>query len=110
MRGRRAAAATLVLATLALASAGATTRPHPGSPPKRLPAGAGRAIAERGCLLCHSAMLITQQAKDSAGWSKTVLLMEKWGAPVTPTEHDTLLRWLVKTLGPRKRAAAGHGA
>jgi cytochrome c5 len=69
-----------------------------------LPAGEGRAIAERSCLMCHSAMLISQQAKDSTGWSKTVTLMEKWGAPVTAAEHDTLLRWLVGSLGPRRRS------
>lgn len=68
-----------------------------------LPAGEGHDIAERSCLMCHSAMLISQQAKDSTGWSKTVTLMEKWGAPVTPAEHDTLMRWLVGTLGPRRR-------
>ena len=34
-----------------------------------LPDSAGRGIAERWCLLCHSAMLIMQQAKDStADW------------------------------------------
>jgi len=101
MRARRRAVAILLLGA-ALASAQGATRPRLGSAPK-LPAGSGRMIAERSCLMCHSAMLITQQAKDSAGWNRTLVQMEKWGAPVTPAEHDTLLKWFVRTLGPRKR-------
>jgi len=66
-----------------------------------LPDSVGRAIAQRWCLLCHSAMLITQQAKDSAGWEKTLAQMEKWGVAVTPEERDTLRAYLVQSFGPR---------
>ena len=70
---------------------------------ERLETEGRREIAERSCVLCHSSMLITQQAKDSTGWAKTVALMEKWGAPVPPAQHDTLLAYLVRHLGPRPR-------
>lgn len=67
----------------------------------RLPDGDGRAIAERACVLCHSGMLITQQGKDSTGWAKTLTLMQKWGAPFSAGERDTLQAWLSARLGPR---------
>jgi cytochrome c5 len=66
-----------------------------------LPDSAGRVIAERWCQLCHSAMLITQQAKDSTAWEKTLGQMEKWGVTVTPEERDSLRLYLVQNFGPR---------
>lgn len=79
----------------------------PDSVPKKLayattlPDSVGRGIAERWCLLCHSAMLITQQAKDSTGWEKTLAQMENWGVAVTPEERDTLRAYLVQSFGAR---------
>ena len=72
--------------------------------PATLPAGAGKAIAERSCIFCHSAMLITQQAKDSTGWEKSLATMEKWGAPLTPADHDSLRGYLLAHFGPRSAA------
>jgi hypothetical protein len=66
-----------------------------------LPDSLGRGIAQRWCLQCHSAMLITQQAKDSAAWEKTLGQMEKWGVAVTPEERDTLRVYLLQNFGPR---------
>jgi len=74
-----------------------------------LPDSAGRGIAERWCLVCHSAMLITQQAKDSTAWEKTLGQMEKWGVTVTPEERDSLRLYLVQNFGPRV-APAPRGA
>jgi hypothetical protein len=68
---------------------------------KTLPDSVGRGIAERSCLPCHSAMLITQQAKDSTAWEKTLAQMEKWGVLVTPEERDSLRLYLVQNFGPR---------
>ena len=67
------------------------------------PAGAGREIADRACLMCHSAALTTQQAKDSTGWEKTLGQMQKWGVVLTPAEHDTLRQFLVIHFGPRPK-------
>jgi len=81
--------------------AGAETVPTKLAYRNTLPDSAGRGIAERWCLLCHSAMLITQQAKDSTAWEKTLGQMEKWGVTVTPEERDSLRLYLVQNFGPR---------
>jgi len=65
------------------------------------PVGDGRAIAQRACLICHSASLVTQQAKDSTGWEKTLGQMEKWGVKLKPAEHDSLRSYLLGHFGPR---------
>jgi len=51
-------------------------------------------------------MLVTQQAKDSTGWEKTLGQMEKWGVKLSPAEHDTLRGYLLAHYGPRKLPAA----
>ena len=106
---RRAAAAALVLASAAFAAL--TSLPgdsrsagNRAAYPDTFPAGTGRAIAERACLFCHSPMLVTQQAKDSTGWEKTLATMVKWGTPMTPAEHDTLRGYLLTHFGPRTPA------
>jgi cytochrome c5 len=106
---RRAAAVALVLASVALAAL--TSLPgdsrsagNRAAYPDTFPAGPGRAIAERSCLFCHSPMLVTQQAKDSTGWEKSLATMEKWGAPVAAAEHDTLRGYLLAHFGPRMPA------
>ena len=71
--------------------------------PMRFPDGPGRAVAQRSCLICHSAMLITQQHKDSTGWEKTVHQMEAWGVKVTPPERDSLMLYLRSSFGPREK-------
>lgn len=106
---RRSFAVGLVLVAVALATLAGVrgnTSPAPRRAPypDAYPDGPGRAIAERSCLVCHSAMLVTQQAKDSTGWEKTLATMEKWGAPVTPAEHDTLRTYLLAAFGRRAPA------
>jgi len=103
---RRVAAVALVLAPLAiaaLASGPAVSRPPVlrAAYPDSFPAGAGKAIAERSCLFCHSAMLVTQQAKDSTGWEKTLTTMKNWGSPISSSERDTLRGYLLARFGPR---------
>ena len=90
----------------ALAAAAAASRPAGGPQrqpayPAKLAAGEGSELAESHCLMCHSAMLITQQAKDSTGWEKTLTQMEKWGVTVTPEERDTLRAYLMRSFGRR---------
>ena len=87
-------------------AAAPAVRARAASSPASFPAGTGRAIADRACSLCHSPMLVTQQAKDSTGWEKTLALMEKWGAPATRAEHDTLRRYLLAHFGPRASPVA----
>jgi cytochrome c5 len=68
-----------------------------------LPVGPGQQLAEGACLICHSAMLVTQQRKDSAGWEKTVHQMELWGAPVPVGAHDSLVTYLRARFGAAKK-------
>ena len=104
MSGARLAALMLALAALALVL---LTRPSGDrgglapAAPARLAAGEGSAIAEQRCLMCHSAMLITQQAKDSTGWEKTIGQMEKWSAPLPAEEHQKLRTYLLQHYPPR---------
>ena len=65
--------------------------------------GPGRPLAQRYCAICHAPTLVTQQAKDSTGWEKTLAQMEKWGIRPTPGEHDSLRDYLVSHFGPRAR-------
>lgn len=99
------AVATLTLLAAAsvtslLAAAPKLSRPYPAG----FAEGAGRALAEQRCLMCHAATLITQQHKDSAGWARTIGTMKTWGTPLDSAETDTLLRWLVATYPPRPHA------
>ena len=67
---------------------------------KQFPAGEGQELVAGRCQTCHSAMLITQQRKDSTAWEKTTTLMEKWSAPLTPDDHATVIRYLLRSFGP----------
>ena len=103
----------LLLAALALAAgfglAGAARSAGDGKASRRpayaneFPEGEGKPLADRYCQICHSATLATQQAKDSTGWEKTLVQMEKWGVKMAPAEHDTLRRFLLAHYGPRPR-------
>src|SRR5580765_718619 len=98
----RVAAALLILAALGAAGlASGAKHAKKAAPNSTLPPGDGRALTEQACLICHSEMLIAQQAKDSTGWEKTLALMEKWGAPLTPAQHDTVSRYLRANFGAR---------
>jgi cytochrome c5 len=104
-------AAVLVLAAAGSLMAAALAAPQSKTPGAAsapavvtaLPDGPGRELVERDCMTCHSSMLITQQAKDSTGWEKTIGLMEKWGSPVKGAEHDTLRTYLLEHFGPKLR-------
>lgn len=97
----------LPLAILAAAALGAAPSTHAPARralyPARFPEGPGHAIAQRSCLMCHSAMLAAQQRKDSTAWDKTVRQMEAWGVHVSPAEHDSLVTYLTRSFGPRRK-------
>jgi cytochrome c5 len=67
--------------------------------PSTFPAGPGKTLADTKCQICHSVSLVSQQAKDSTGWEKTLAQMEKWGVQMPPAEHDTLRRYLQAHFG-----------
>ena len=97
-----AAALLLVACATATLAAAASDKPARRTPyAATFPAGEGYHLAERACRTCHSPMLITQQAKDSTGWEKSITQMEKWGVTLSAAEHDTLRRYLVTRFGTR---------
>jgi cytochrome c5 len=67
---------------------------------EELPGGPGRALVARDCLVCHSAALITQQRKDSAGWVKTLAQMQAWGSQVHGADSSTLVVYLRAHFAP----------
>ena len=68
-----------------------------------LPAAPGREIVEGSCVICHSAAMIEQQHKDSAGWAKTAGRMRAWGAPVQEQQMPVLIAYLAKHYGVTRR-------
>ena len=71
-----------------------------------LPKGAGHVIAVGGCVTCHSASMIAQQHKDTAGWNKTVTQMVAWGAPVAPEQKPVLVAYLAEHFPARAQGTA----
>ena len=103
---RRVLAVTCVVVVLLAAVAALSDSPTPPLVhpyPNQLPEGEGSVLAARACLMCHAATLITQQAKDSTAWAKTVGTMVKWGSPLPTAEQDTVVRYLSAHFGPRER-------
>ena len=98
-----AAALLLALATASALSQGDGKAARRAVYPSSFPAGSGQALADRLCVSCHSASLTTQQAKDSTGWEKTLVQMEKWGVQATPAEHATLRTYLVTSFGAKAK-------
>ncbi len=99
---RRLLPALAALAAVAVFSAEEEEKvPRRSVYPASYPVGEGRELAERWCQMCHSATLVTQQAKDSVGWEKTLAQMEKWGVALEPAERDTLRRYLIASFAPK---------
>jgi cytochrome c5 len=74
---------------------------------RALPEGIGREITTQSCTSCHSAMLITQQRKDSTAWAKTIATMQSWGAPIPDSlARDSIRTFLVAHFGPREKPTA----
>ena len=103
---RRVAAGVLALAVVTIAALSGVpgdsgSAGNRAAYPDTFPVGDGKATAERACMICHSPMLVTQQAKDSTGWEKTITTMKNWGAPMSSSERDTLRSYLLMRFGPR---------
>lgn len=60
--------------------------------------GAGAALANARCLVCHSAdMVRTQPARTAAQWKETITKMRvAYGAPVEDSEVDALATYLAE--------------
>jgi cytochrome c5 len=60
----------------------------------------GERIMNAACQECHDTRRIQVQAKDAAGWAKTVETMMGKGAKVAKADMPLLLEYLVEGHGP----------
>jgi mono/diheme cytochrome c family protein len=65
------------------------------------PPGAGAAIAQSKCLICHNGEIIQAQQLGPKQWTAEVAKMTKWGAPLTPAEQTTLATYLASQYNPK---------
>ncbi len=68
-----------------------------GRPSQQVPAdlpGSASALLEARCQTCHDLRLIEAQRLDVSGWAREVDKMNNWGARVTASEKDGLVRYL----------------
>lgn len=66
----------------------------------QFPEGAGKAVADQACLLCHSASMVVQQRLTEAQWIASVEKMVRWGAAVPADRKDELVAYLTANFGP----------
>lgn len=67
---------------------------------QELPAGSGKDVVTKRCLVCHDADIITQQRLTRAGWGRSVDKMVRWGAVVESSERDPMLDYLAAHFAP----------
>ena len=84
---------------LTLGSASAQTTPPPSSPPT-MPAGAGKAIVQEKCVVCHALTVVTSKHSSRKEWDQVVNQMVSRGADLTDEEIDTVIEYLSKNYGP----------
>lgn len=75
-----------------------------------LPAGTGHDLVLANCLTCHSARMIEQQHKDSAGWNKTVSQMMQWGSPLSADQRPVLVAYLAQHFPARSTGARSRSS
>lgn len=61
--------------------------------------GGGKALADRGCVFCHSADMVAQQRLTEKQWAAEVTKMVNWGADVPADKKEELVAYLVKNFG-----------
>ncbi len=71
------------------------------SAPAEPPAGAGKALFEAKCSICHPLSRPLGEHQDRAEWTKDVTRMQKVnGCPITDEEAKAIIEYLVKIRGP----------
>jgi mono/diheme cytochrome c family protein len=66
----------------------------------QLPQGEGRDIVAVACTQCHALAPILAGREGPAGWKRHVYNMVLRGAQLTPSEADTVIRYLAANFGP----------
>ena len=65
-----------------------------------LPAARGRDLIVQLCSNCHQPTVLTRFRKPEEGWRETIRSMVSRGMTGTPEEHEIVLRYLTRYLGP----------
>ena len=66
-----------------------------GLPPER-----GRDLIQKLCSGCHRPTVLTRFRQPEEGWRETLEAMVRRGMSGTPEEHQTVVRYLTRYLGP----------
>lgn len=61
----------------------------------------GKAVLERACLSCHGVDMIEGQRLSTAGWTREVDKMVRWGAKVGEADKGALVDYLSQTYPVR---------
>jgi len=65
-----------------------------------MPAGAGKAIVQEKCVVCHALTVVTSKHSSHKEWDQVVNQMVSRGADLTDEEIDTVIEYLSKNYGP----------
>jgi competence ComEA-like helix-hairpin-helix protein len=69
-----------------------------------MPAGAGKAIVQEKCVVCHALTVVTSKHSSRKEWDQVVNQMVSRGADLTDEEIDTVIEYLSKNYGPLDQA------
>src|SRR5262249_6912266 len=72
----------------------------PANAQGQLPQGEGRDLVAVACAQCHALAPILAGREGPAGWKRHVHNMVLRGAQLTPSEADTVIRYLAANFGP----------
>jgi competence protein ComEA len=89
-------AGSITLATAVGASAAGLPA---GTSPWALPPGPGRDVLLRDCSTCHTALNVTTERHDAAGWDQVIGTMIDRGAKVSDADQDVIQAYLTKNFG-----------
>ena len=71
-----------------------------------MPAGAGKAIVQEKCVMCHALTVVTSKHSSHSEWDQVVNQMVSRGADLSDEEIDTVIEYLSKNYGPLDQKAA----
>ena len=86
-----------VFGTAAVLALVATTQANAQGP---LPQGEGRDLVAVACTQCHALAPILAGREGPAGWKRHVHNMVLRGAQLSPSESETVIRYLAANFGP----------
>ena len=76
-----------------------TTAPPPAGS-AAMPDGAGKAVVQKQCALCHALTVVTAKHASRKEWEQVVNQMVSRGADLTDDEIDTVIEYLARNYGP----------